>query len=669
MDHKQQQAAVKEETPQTVPRSGGGRLRGLLRRIVGEDKKLFFTRVIFLLGPLVALFQVELLNKTNVYLNLEPDEFIMNMIWYLIVFFVFWLILGRRRRTAVVSCIFFEIIGIINHYVLEFRGRILFPHDIAGARTAANVAAEYDFTPDGYIWGTLALMAAYFLAVKFWMVPQKERSYFRKKWATALLGVLSAGYIFAFFFTGWLPSMNIRTQQWRTQSNGFVLNFSIALRYSSVDKPAHYSERAVTQLTRSLSEGYAKQKDKGMEVYSDTFLPGRTSAGKKSAGKKPKVTTVGGKNGVRPTNLICIMNESFADMSLFDRLQVNGETLPFFNSLSRNTIKGWMYSPVTGGGTANVEYEYLTGNSISFLPSGTVPYQLYMKKDQASLVSLASSQGYRTTAFHPYVSSGWNRPVVYSHMGFDEQLYQEDVFNPEYVRGYISDKSDYERIETITEAANGKPTFIFNVTMQNHGGYNQGWYNLPRVLSLTGTMFGTSNYSEQYLALMRRSDDDLRELLSYYSRVKEPTMIVLFGDHQGKLTTTFYDQLFGKSSDNLTIEENQMEYITPFMIWTNYDSQSAEDLMISTNYLGVLTAQAANLPLTDYMKFLKELYREIPVVNPNGYILPDGTMKEREEELTAQQRDMLERYRTLSYCSLFSRFDAVKPFYRLSSAS
>jgi phosphoglycerol transferase MdoB-like AlkP superfamily enzyme len=651
-----------QEQPGPIRQQNDKSLRTLLHRMVGDDKRVFRSRILFLLGPLVALFQVELLNETNPYLNLEPDEFIMNLIWYAIVFFLFWLILGRRRRTAVVSCIFFEVIGIINHYVLEFRGRILFPHDISGARTAANVASEYDFTPDHFVYGTIALMLLYFLAVKFWMVPQKKRSYFQQKSVMILLGVATAGYIFAFFFTGWLPSQNIKTQQWRTQSNGFVLNFTIALRYSAVDKPDHYSEAQMTELTHSLSESYAQEQNQSMNLYSDTF----------QATDDQQVTVIGGNTGtgVRPTNIICIMNESFADMSLFDRLQVNGETLPFFNSLKENTIRGWMYSPVTGGGTANVEYEFLTGNSISFLPSGTVPYQLYVKKDQASLVSLAASQGYHCTAFHPYLSSGWNRPVVYSYMGFDDQLYQEDVVNPEYVRGYISDHSDYAQIEAITERANGEPTFIFNVTMQNHGGYNQGWYNLPRALSLTGTMFGTSSYTEQYLALMRKSDDDLRDLLNYYSKVEEPTMIVLFGDHQGKLTTTFYQQLFGKSIEDLTIEETQLEYITPFMVWTNYDNTSAKDVMISTNYLGTLTAQAANLPLTDYMKFLKNLYEELPVLNTNGFILPDGTMVEDAKDLSEAQKQLLEQYRSLSYCSLFSRFSEVdETFFRLPTAS
>lgn len=262
------------------------------------------------------------------------------------------------------------------------------------------MVGEYDFTPDHYIYGTLALMLLYFLVVKFLMVPQKERSYFKKKYITWLLSAATAGYIVAFFFTGWLPSQNIKTQQWRTQSNGFVLNFTIALRYSAVSKPADYSEENMTKLTQSLTEQYERDGESGMELHADTF----------QATKNAKTTAIGGGTGkqTRPTNIICIMNESFADMSIYDKLQVNGETLPFFNSLSENTIKGWMYSPVTGGGTANVEYEFLTGNSTAFLPSGTVPYQLYVKDQQSSLVSLTSQLGYETTAFHPYVSSGWN---------------------------------------------------------------------------------------------------------------------------------------------------------------------------------------------------------------------------------------------------------------------
>ena len=353
-----------EKTTPSKPRRFP-RMAAVIHKIVGDDKKVFLSRVLFLLGPLVALFQVELLNETNPYLNLEPDEFIMNMVWYAIAFFISWLIFGRRRRAAVAACCFFEVIGIINHYVLEFRGRILFPHDIAAIRTAVNVVDEYDFTPDKYIWGTLALMLLYFLVLKLFAVPQPERSYFKKKTITWIMGALSAAYIVAFFFTGWLPAAGIKTQQWRTQSNGFVLNFTIALRYSRVDKPDNYSEETITDQAQEVTSTHTDENPE-MNLQQDTFL-------KKGTGKTGQTSSSTVSSGVQPTNLICIMDESFADMSIYDRLQVNEEVIPFFKSLKNNTVKGWMYSPVTGGGTANVEYEFLTGNSSAFLPSGTLP--------------------------------------------------------------------------------------------------------------------------------------------------------------------------------------------------------------------------------------------------------------------------------------------------------
>ena len=80
---------------------------------------------------------------------------------------------------------------------------------------------------------------------------------------------------------------------------------------------------------------------------------------------------------------------------------------------------------MTGGGTASVEFEYLTGFSTIFQPPHTVAYQLYAEEGMPSLAALAGSVGYDSTAFHPYKSSGWNRPIVYEDMRFDHQLYEE----------------------------------------------------------------------------------------------------------------------------------------------------------------------------------------------------------------------------------------------------
>ena len=133
------------------------------------------------------------------------------------------------------------------------------------------------------------------------------------------------------------------------------------------------------------------------------------------------------------------------------------------------------------------------------------------------------------TAFHPYLSSGWNRPIAYQCLSFDHQLYQEDVEDPYLIRRYISDRSDYETIFDVTGTTS--PAFVFNVTMQNHSGYAQGWNNLTKTIRLSTQLRTADSSAEQYIALAQASDDALEELIGYYSQVEEPTLIVFFGDH------------------------------------------------------------------------------------------------------------------------------------------
>lgn len=613
--------------------------------------------LLFVLGPFAALCSVEILNERNPFTNLNVTEWWMNLVLYALVWVVLWLIFGRRRPTAAVAVVFFTICGVVNHFVLNFMGRILFPNDIAGALTAVNVLTHYSLAPDRAIWGAIAVSLGYLILFFLVQPKQKKRAYFHAKWANVLLGAGAAAYIYAFFFSPWLLSSGIKTQQWETQSNGFVLNFSIALRYSQVEEPKGYSLEAVSDLTDTLLEA---GQGNSMTLWQDPYTDSPYDTATQAVTQMEQSLTVGGaSDGVQPVNILCIMDESFADMSVYDAMDTTGDAIPFYHSLSENTIKGWMYSPVTGGGTATVEYEFLTGNAVTFLPMGTVAYQLYVKENMPSLISWANALGFHTTTFHPYEASGWNRRVVYEDFGADEQLYEEDVENPAYVRGYISDACDFQVLKQITSAEEGDRQFVFNVTMQNHGGYAQSWDHLVRTPVLSGSLAGASNNTEQYLALMRTTDEALEDLLNYYSDQSEPTLIVLFGDHQGKLSTEFYERLYGKSLDDLDMKEMETQYVVPFFIWANYDIAEASDVMISTNYLGTLMAQVSGYRLTGYQQFLSSLYEEIPVINRTGYVNREGDVVGSMEELTDEQQTLLNQYAMLSYYNLFQRDEEI----------
>lgn len=586
-------------------------------------------RAAFLLGPWLSYIMVEVLNNNNPFTAHSTEQDLLNLIWYYLIFWLFRMILGRKVLAGGVSAVVCFLFGLANHYVLSFRGRIIFPCDLLTLDTAAVVAKSYDYTPDKQIWIALAVLGSYLLLLLLAHIVYHPKG--RQRLGRKLLWGSIAGmviYLFAFFFTPLLPTIGIYTQQWRTQQNGFLLNFTTAIRYSFVSEPDGYDADKVAQTARSY--------------------------------RSQSVTDA----GELPENLIFIMNESFSDLTAaFPNLELSEDPLAFYHSLTENTVKGTMISPVTGGGTANVEFEYLTGDSLAFLPSSTVAYQLYLYDGCPSLVSQAKDLGYHTIAFHPYLSSGWNRTSVYPWLGFDEVHFQEDVQDPQYIRNYVSDLSDYEQLFRWTEESAG-PTMIFNVTMQNHSGYSQGWNNLSGDVTVTGGA-KPSSITTQYFSLMKESDQAIQALVEHYSQVEEKTMIVFFGDHQPPLGNTFFETLYGKKLDERDPEEVQQAYETPFFIWANYDIPEQDDLRISSNYLGVLAAEVAGLPLTGYQQLLSRLMDVLPVAGTAGYVTADGQVTQEAEELPGYVQSLYREYELAAYNHLFDEKHHPEDFFSL----
>lgn len=146
-----------------------------LRRDIGEHLDRYLARLVFLLGPWLCLWMVEVLNQNDVFQDLDVWQVAMNLIWYYALFFVCRLILGRLRRAAALSAVLSFLVGLLNHYILRFRGRILFPADVAGWRTAANVADGFDYSMDQYIVQAAILLVGYLFQV--WMcAPQRKRA-------------------------------------------------------------------------------------------------------------------------------------------------------------------------------------------------------------------------------------------------------------------------------------------------------------------------------------------------------------------------------------------------------------------------------------------------------------------------------------------------------------
>ena len=197
---------------------------------------------------------------------------------------------------------------------------------------------------------------------------------------------------------------------------GYPLYFIANAGSSKIEKPAGYSAEKVDEI---LSKYYEEEKSDNSDY------------------KSP--------------NIIMIMNEAFSDLDVLGDFTTDTEVMPFFDSLEKNTIKGYAESSVYGGYTANSEFEFLTGCSKVFLPGN--PYLQYMDDYLPNVVSNIKSQGNygEVFAMHPYNGSGYNRNRVYPLMYFDKFITKEDFKNPLKIRDYISDKSDFEKIIELFE--------------------------------------------------------------------------------------------------------------------------------------------------------------------------------------------------------------------------
>ena len=216
------------------------------------------------------------------------------------------------------------------------------------------------------------------------------------------------------------------------------------------------------------------------------------------------------------------------------------------------------------------------------------------------------------------------------------------------MRKYISDQEDVKKVIELYEQDPETPLFLFNVTMQNHSSYTDAFDNFTPTIEVEGNNSFALN---QYLSLLKESDRSLEQLITYFEQVNDPTIIVFFGDHQptDSVVSPIY-KLNGRSVYSLTEEELRLRYQVPYIIHANFDIEEAQNLPMSTNYLGVKTLEAAGLPLNDYQQFLSTQYEAYPSISVLQVTDSNGNITSISDRDT-----LLESYEILQYYHLFKK--------------
>ena len=324
-------------------------------------------------------------------------------------------------------------------------------------------------------------------------------------------------------------------------------------------------------------------------------------------------------------------------------------------------MKGHALSSVFGAKTPNSEWEFMTGNSMAFLPSGSVVYQQYISDTPTSIVSNLKNIGYTCVAMHPYYETGWSRNAVYPTMGFDETHFIDDFDQTKLLRKYITDQELYESIvERYESKKSNEDLFIMSISMQNHGGYTEKYPNFNEQIRTLGASYSDAN---QYLSLLHESDKALEYLISYFQSVDNPVEIVFFGDHQPSLNTNFYKGLNGKGLSGLTEDELENLYTVPFFIWTNYETETEEVPITSLNYLSTMALERAGIALPSYNQFLADMQQTIPAINSRGYYSVSSGCFKHLEEATGEEAEWIDKYQILQYNNMFDKKKQSKVFF------
>lgn len=341
-------------------------------------------------------------------------------------------------------------------------------------------------------------------------------------------------------------------------------------------------------------------------------------------------------------NIIVVLSEALWDPTLLPKVKFDHDPLPNLHVLMKNYSSGWMLSPTFGGGTANVEFEVLSGNSMRFAPPNSIPFIQYINRDIESLASILANQGYATTAISPSDNWFYNSKKVYRNFGFSRFISKE--FLEQNMKGpYISDNEVLRNIITETKKTAG-PDFIFANTMENHYPFNPGKFK-KNTFKVSGDVTeATRGMLETYATGVADADLMLKSLVDYYAKCKEPTIIVFFGDHKPILGQNYYvyeETGYFKQNDPGQLKKM---YDVPVVVWNNYLPMHKDNLDMSPSFLGPYILNLAKKNGTPYMDYLYTLSQNIPIIPPFPHY----------EKFNIKKND-LNSYKLMQYDMMFGK--------------
>ena len=328
---------------------------------------------------------------------------------------------------------------------------------------------------------------------------------------------------------------------------GFVYGFSTSVVGTGMSKPANYNEETISEIQNSIqvTESVAKE-----------TMP----------------------------NVVVVLLESFIDPTEVNYLNIEGEPVPNFRYLEENFTTGYLTVPVVGAGTANAEFEVLTGMSMRFFGTGEYPYKTILKEtDCESIASNFTKLGYSTHVVHNNTAKFYSRNNAFSMMGFDSFVSKEFMIVDEYntLGTWAADNLLLEQIDKVMNGSENQQDLVYCITVQGHGAYpTEPVFENPE-FKVTGAPTEELNYSwEYYVNEIHFVDEFIGNLIAQLEARNEETLLVLWGDHLPTMGLEETDMASGST------------FKTKYVTWNNFGMPKNDADLTAYQLLAYMTGQA-----------------------------------------------------------------------------
>lgn len=496
--------------------------------------------IAFLLNIIIEMLSRHSVAEGFMFMFRNPTGFLLCISIISITFIPTLLIKKRIPLTVLISAIWLGF-GITDYIITSFRLDPFTLNDFSLLKAAIPILPNYLG-----IWGIIGISAGFIvliaLIIMLFIKLPSEKSGFLKglKSSVGLLAIF--GIILFTAAESGATALKLPMVQ-AYKSSGFAYCFTAGIFSRGVSRPSGYSKEAVDDLQNQLTDD--EQNTKATDVTDP--------------------------------NIILIQLESFFDIKYVNGVEFSEDPLPTFTKLKETCAHGALRVPVIGGGTANTEFEVLTGMNKEHFGMGEYPYKTILQESTCeSICYNLKSSGYTSHAIHNHYGTFYDRYKVFRNLGFDTFTPVEHMtYVPTTFMGWEKDEILPTYISECMNSTDGRD-FIFTITVQGHGTYptaaEDGY--TPRITATTDKFSESERISMEYYAdMLYETDAMIARLIEMYNDCDEPVMIVMYGDHLPNFEITDEDM-----SETSVIE-------TEYVIWTNYDLGTSEQKNLTSYQL------------------------------------------------------------------------------------